>query len=59
MSFKKAISTIFIMSALTLTISCGVKSDPYPPKDTMLPSIDDIYTQKLLEIEKDKEKKKK
>ena len=40
MTFNKSISLLFI---IFLSSSCGVKGDPVPPKDTILPSIESHY----------------
>jgi len=51
-----ALVLIFIVM---LAFGCGVKSDPRPPQDTILPSIEDTYMgqSKVLE-KKDKDKDK-
>ena len=40
MSFK----FLFLISLLLPFLSCGVKSDPIPPQDTLLPSYEAQFT---------------
>lgn len=50
MSFKFLISFFL----LTILFGCGVKSDPIPPSDTFLPSVESHYMDKI-EGEKEKD----
>jgi hypothetical protein len=53
LSFK----SLFFFILLTAFNSCGVKSEPIAPKDTLLPSYPDQFTQPIEEVEQKKKKK--
>ncbi len=50
MSFKFLVIPISFLSL----VSCGVKSDPVPPQDTLLPSYEAHFTQKSKALENEK-----
>jgi hypothetical protein len=58
LNFKNSLSFVILIS---LIISCGVKSDPSPPSDTILPSIEKQFMlspSKITEKEEKENKKK-
>lgn len=55
LSFKIILSICCLISFA----SCGVKSDPVPPSDTLLPSVESYYLQKEEKKEETKIKKNK